>query len=373
MSQYNSMQGRFTTSFLPPNQQNMPFGPVNRGTFNMYSPARTGLDPSNPNMNYGFRGSDGNLYSSQFSANLMGAGTTGNMQFPFGGLGELLQKDFEGQQGVVDDINDYRESVLGDLGRMDSAIGMLEDFAQGEGSVDFAQGKEDALGFLDEGISASQDRIDKGQADFISAIDQGEQKALGKLSDARHGAMSAQAISAGRAAGEQSVQMASQMAAAGASPAQIVGAQIQADSNRSQQAAASIAATGAQYDSASAQVMTASAQAKASGIRDFTSMFTNVTMQGAQAKVNAALAYDGMQQQDKALRQQAAVAMGNAIATKSQQAVNIVSALPPQTLSHLGLAGEFFSLVALMGGSAQDYGVNQFPTEMGGQPRTVGY
>ena len=107
----------------------MPFGPVNRGTFNMYSPARTGLDPSNPNMNYGFRGSDGNLYSSQFSANLMGAGATGNMQFPFGGLGELLQKDFEGQQGVVDDINDYRESFLGDLGQMDSAIGMLEDFA----------------------------------------------------------------------------------------------------------------------------------------------------------------------------------------------------------------------------------------------------
>ncbi len=363
MSQYNPMQGNFTTSFLPPNSSNMPFGPVNKGTFDYFNSARTGIGIGNPNRQMGFVGTDGQLYQNQQSAIIAGAGG-GNRALPFGGLGDLLQKDFEGQQGVVDDINDYRESFLGDLGQMDTSIGMLEDFAQGEGSVDFAQGKSDALGFLDEGISTSQDRIDKGQADFLAAIDQGEQKALGKLSDARHGAMSAQAISAGRAAGEQSVQMASQMAAAGASPAQIVGAQLQADSNRGQQAAASIAATGAQYDSASAQVMTASAQAKASGIRDFTSMFTNVTMQGAQAKVNASLAYDGMQQQDKALRQQAAVAMGNAIATKSQQAVNIVSALPPQTLSHLGLAGEFFSLVSLMGGSAQNYGVNQFPSDM---------
>lgn len=323
----------------------------------------------------------------------------GDLQYFEGNMGQMMginlpdifQQEMDSRQRVADQINDYREGLLDQFGgAFDTSMGALSDLATGEGLTDVAAAKEEGLGFLQEGMDfiksstgQAQDAIQQGQKDALAAISGNMDEAREGLKAARHQSMAAQAINAGRAAGEQSVQMASQMAAAGASPAQIVGAQIQADSNRGQQAAASIAASAAQYDTAISGTFQAQAQLESSAIQNMTGLFSQVTMQGAgmvaeqsQAMNQATQVYTGMQQANDALQMQASTALANAAATGSNAMVNIISALPPTEVGVLGLLGELFSVAQTIHGAG--YNTYMFPpgSQSGGPvnfPARVGF
>ena len=330
----------------------------------------------------------GQLYSDLKSLNFF-EGTMGQMSGI--NLPDIFQQEMDSRQRVADQINDYREGLLDQFGgAFDTSMGALSDLATGEGLTDVAAAKEEGLGYLQEGMdfiksstSQAQDAIQQGQKDALAAISGNMDEAREGLKAARHQSMAAQAINAGRAAGEQSVQMASQMAAAGASPAQIVGAQIQADSTRGQSAAASIAASAAQYDTAISGTFQAQAQLESSAIQNMTGLFSQVTMQGAgmvaeqsQAMNQATQVYTGMQQANDALRMQASTALANAAATGSNAMVNIISALPPTEVGVLGLLGELFSVAQTIHGAG--YNTYMYPagSQSGGPvnfPATVGY
>jgi len=330
----------------------------------------------------------GQLYSDLKSLNFF-EGTMGQMSGI--NLPDIFQQEMDSRQRVADQINDYREGLLDQFGgAFDTSMGALSDLATGEGLTDVAAAKEEGLGYLQEGMDfiksstgQAQDAIQQGQKDALAAISGNMDEAREGLKAARHQSMAAQAINAGRAAGEQSVQMASQMAAAGASPAQIVGAQIQADSTRGQSAAASIAASAAQYDTAISGTFQAQAQLESSAIQNMTGLFSQVTMQGAgmvaeqsQAMNQATQVYTGMQQANDALRMQASTALANAAATGSNAMVNIISALPPTEVGVLGLLGELFSVAQTIHGAG--YNTYMYPagSQSGGPvnfPATVGY
>jgi len=333
-------------------------GPVTSSQFDLMNPGRTQAPGllGNPNRAQGVVGQSGQLYGNQFSAQFAGDAPMMGGNFAQGiNLGELLETERGERQDVVDEINDLRGSLMGDLsGRMNESMDLLGDFARGEGLVDLDADRDMAMGELDKYGSMAMDRIDQGQADALGFIEKGMDKAIGGMQDARHGAMTAQAINAGRAAGEQSVQMASQMAASGASPAQIVGAQMQADATRSQAAASTIAQTGAQYDSAIAGLQQNKAQMQAGAVQSFTQMFSQAALQTGQAKANMVQAYSGMKMSQNALQVQAATALGNAAATGSNAMVNIVSALPPTALGSLELMGQLFGVAQQIHGAGYD-------------------
>ena len=335
------------------------FGNVNAQNFDLFNPARTqapGFYRSNPNRDMGFLGQSGQLYGNQFSAQMAGDMPFGMQNFAQGvNMQDLLETERGERQGIVDEINSLRNELMGDLrGNMNESMDLLGGFARGEGLVDLDAEKGQALGELDKYGTMAMDRIDQGQKDALGFIEKGMNKAIGGMEDARHGAMTAQAISAGRAAGEQSVQMASQMAAAGASPAQIVGAQIQADASRGQAAAATIAQTGSQYDSAIAGLQQNKAQMQAGAVQSFTQMFSQAALQTGQAKANMVQAYSGMKMSQNALQVQAATAMSNAAATGSNAMVNIISALPPTALGSLELMGQLFGVAQQIQGAGYD-------------------
>tara|TARA_Y100000114_G_scaffold152405_1_gene170650 strand:+ start:4873 stop:6030 length:1158 start_codon:yes stop_codon:yes gene_type:complete len=382
----------FNPFFMPGQNSSPGFSPAFAGPTN--STASFPLD-GNFSVNQG-RGTrqgirsdlTGQLYSDLKSLNFF-EGTMGQMSGI--NLPDIFQQEMDSRQRVADQINDYREGLLDQFGgAFDTSMGALSDLATGEGLTDVAAAKEEGLGYLQEGMDfiksstgQAQDAIQQGQKDALAAISGNMDEAREGLKAARHQSMAAQAINAGRAAGEQSVQMASQMAAAGASPAQIVGAQIQADSTRGQSAAASIAASAAQYDTAISGTFQAQAQLESSAIQNMTGLFSQVTMQGAgmvaeqsQAMNQAVQVYTGMQQANDALRMQASTALANAAATGSNAMVNIISALPPTEVGVLGLLGELFSVAQTIHGAG--YNTYMYPagSQSGGPvnfPATVGY
>lgn len=170
--------------------------------------------------------------------------------------------------------------------------------------------------------------------------------------------MTAQAINAGRQAGEQSSQIAAQMAASGASGAQIVSAQMNADRDRSAAAAATISQTGAQYDQAIAGTFQSEAQLKAGTITNFTQMFSDASMQGGELLNRATQVYTQMETSQDALKQQAGTALANATATGSQALVGIVQAFPPAALDMIGLTGNLFGLAQQIQAAGYSTGFN---------------
>ena len=265
----------------------------------------------------------------------------------------IFNEAFDQRTDFQQDIDDMRGGFLEPLQQATStAVSGLQAIGAGEGLTDLDAGLEQGLGFLDEGMAAGRDALTTGKAEATAAIEKGFGEAEASLGEARQQGMAAQAISAGRQAGEQSIQIATQMAAAGASTGQIVGAQIQADQNRSQAAAASIAQTSAQYDTAIAGVQQGKATALAGTATRFAEAFANLEMTGSAQKANLSQSYDNMRMSQDNLRANALTASANAAATGSNAMMNVVSTLPPMSIDILGLTGELFSLASIFGEGA---------------------
>ena len=269
----------------------------------------------------------------------------GSVNAPMTNLGGLFDQTVQSQQQIIDHNNQFRTDLMEQFSPgFETSMSVLSDQAKGIGLTDLGAAKEESIDYLKEGIQGSKDAIKTGQADALDAIGSGMDESRKSLKKSRAGAMAAQAINAGRQAGEQSNQIAAQMAASGASPAQIVSAQMDADRDRSAAAAANISQTGAQYDQAIAGTFQTQAQLEAGTIQNFTQMFSDASMQGGQALSQATQVFAQMETAQDALSQQASVALANASATGSQAMVGIIQAFPPATLDMLGLTNNLFGL-----------------------------
>tara|TARA_R100000388_G_C7244634_1_gene164032 strand:+ start:2709 stop:3722 length:1014 start_codon:yes stop_codon:yes gene_type:complete len=301
----------------------------------------------------GVRAQDGSLYTSQDTLN-MAQGQQG-----FVDLGTMFNQAQQGQQQIIDQSNQFRTDLMEQFSPgFETSMSVLSDQAQGIGLTDIGAAKEESINYLKEGIQGSKDAIQTGEAKALDAIESGMDASRDSLKKSRAGAMAAQAINAGRQAGEQSNQIAAQMSASGASPAQIVSAQMDADRDRSAAAAANISQTGAQYDQAIAGTFQTQAQLEAGTIQNFTQMFSDASMQGGMALNQANQVYTQMETAQDALSQQAATALANASATGSQAMISIIQAFPPAALDMLGLTSNLFAVAQTIHAAGYNTGMN---------------